>query len=33
VARDGSDPLADSNRAKGVPTFKEAARRVWREQI
>ncbi len=33
VARDGGDPLADSNRAKGVPTFEEAARQVWREQI
>ncbi len=33
VARDGGDPLADSNRAKGIPTFEEAARQVWREQI
>ncbi len=33
VARDGGDPLADCNRAKGVPTFEEAARQVWREQV
>ena len=33
VARDGGDPLADSDRAKGIPTFEDAARLVWREQI
>ena len=33
VARDGGDPLADSNRAKGIPIIEEAARQVWREQI
>ena len=33
VARDGGDPLADSNRAKGIPTFEEAARQVWQAQI
>ncbi|MEE8225760.1 MAG: Arm DNA-binding domain-containing protein [Kiloniellales bacterium] len=33
VARDGGDPLAERNRAKGIPTFEDAARRVWREQI
>ncbi len=33
VARSGGDPLAERNRAKGIPTFEEAARSVWREQI
>jgi integrase len=33
VARTGGDPLAERSRAKGIPTFEEAARSVWREQI
>ena len=33
VARTGGDPLAERNRAKGIPTFEEAARLVWREQV
>ncbi len=33
VARTGGDPLAERNRAKDIPTFEEAARLVWREQV
>jgi len=33
VARSGGDPLAERIRAKGVPTFEEAARQVWGEQV
>ena len=33
VARSGGDPLAERDRAKGIPTFEEAAQSVWREQI
>jgi integrase len=33
VARTGGDPLAERDRAKGIPTFEEAAQSVWREQV
>ncbi len=33
IARAGGDPLAERNRAEGIPTFEEAARSVWREQV
>ena len=33
IARTGGDPLAERNRAKGIPTFEEAAQSVWREQV
>ena len=33
VARDGGDPLAERNRAKGTPTFEQAAQQVWQTQI
>ena len=33
IARAGGDPLTERNRAEGIPTFEEAARSVWREQI
>ncbi len=33
IARAGGDPLAERNRAEGIPTFEDAARQVWREQI
>jgi integrase len=33
VARTGGDPLAERNRAKGIPTFEEAALAVWGEQV
>ncbi len=32
LARDGGDPLADKRRAKGMPTFAEAAERVWTDK-
>ncbi len=33
IARDGGDPLAERRAKEGVPTFEEAARQVWREQV
>ena len=30
VARDGGDPLTEKRRADGVPTFADAAERVWK---
>ncbi len=32
LAREGGDPLADKRRAKGMPTFAEAAERVWTDK-
>ena len=29
LAREGGDPLAEKQRAKGIPTFAEASERVW----
>ncbi len=33
IARSGGDPLAERNRSRGIPTFEEAARSAWREQV
>ena len=33
VARAGGDPLAERDRAKGIPTFEEAAQSVWGDQV
>ena len=33
IAREGGDPLAEKRAKEGVPTFEEAARQVWSEQI
>ncbi len=30
VARDGGDPLTEKRRADGIPTFADAAERVWK---
>ena len=33
IARKGGDPLAEKRAKEGVPTFEEAARQVWSEQV
>ncbi len=33
IARAGGDPLAEKRKAAGTPSFEEAARQVWEEQI
>ena len=30
IAREGGDPLTEKRRADGIPTFAEAAERVWK---